>query len=118
MTAASAGPKPAQGGDRGCKGQLREVAVLAQEMIGDQELRQRQRRAVPHLAAVLVGAELIVAHRTQVGQVLPNGILQLGGMLRGHVAVDLQKVRRASLVARQSQADARSGRIVRRSPTR
>ena len=37
------GPKSAQGGNRGCKGQLREVTVLAQKMIGDQELRHCER---------------------------------------------------------------------------
>src|SRR5208337_10185 len=90
------GPNSAQSGNRGCKGQLGEVAVLAQKMIGDQELRHCERWTVFLLGTIEVVANLIVAHRTQVGQVLPDGIFYLRSMLRGHIAVNLEKIDRAS----------------------
>ena len=63
--------------------------------------------AVAHLGPILVVAELISSPSgPQVGQVLPDGVLQLGGMLGGHAAVDLEEVRRAALVAAQLQPDA------------
>ena len=99
--------QPAQGSHRNGKRQLRQVAVLPQEMIGNQKLRERQRRAVARLATILVRPHLVVTYRMQVGEMLPNGFLQVGGVLGGHVAVDLQEVDGAPLIASQVQPYAR-----------
>ena len=79
----------AQSGYGTSKGKIRHTAILAQQVIREQQLRDRQRVAVARLAAVAVVAELVAAQGCQVGQMLPNRMFKPTGVIRRNRTIDL-----------------------------
>src|SRR5208282_1891134 len=98
----------AQGRDRPREGYGAVLAISAQQVISDEQLREGQRIAMPEFAAVVVIAELIGAQRPQIEKMLPDRLFQLGGLFRAHAAVHLKKLHRAPTVAPEFEANPRS----------
>src|ERR1017187_1298073 len=98
----------AQGRDRSREGHGAVLAISAQQVISDEQLREGQRIAMPDFAAVVVIAELIGAQRPQIGKMLPDRLFQFRGVFGAHAAVHFKKLHRPSTVAAEFEANARS----------
>jgi len=100
------GLQPGESGRRRRKGHSGIAAARAEQVIGDEKLSQRQRIAMPHLAAIVVIAKLVRGQRTQVRQMLPDGVLQFRCVLAADITINVEKIHRTSTIAAEFETNA------------